>query len=277
MNTIQNLTNAVVVVALAGALCTTGCNKEDNNSIIVPKATNNENLRAFASGSSQGNTADKIAVEAQTLGTVSQRLSGAASSPIVTKDSVNKVIYIDFGSGIVGEDSVNRAGIIRVQYTDDYFTPGSVLTITFVNYKTNGSLLEGTRTITNMGVNGSGNMYWQVEAINMKKTAIDGVTWRKWNSSRTREMVSGFATPGDLSDDVYHINGTADGAFSNGSVFTANIIDLVRESSCLWISSGVINAVVDNKDNYSADFGNGDCDNKVVVTYPDGTVEDLFL
>ncbi|MGR6088646.1 MAG: hypothetical protein ACU4F9_10750 [Arcticibacter sp.] len=267
----------MVVSTFVAATCLVGCKKDDDNSIIVPKANNTQNLRSFANGSSSANTVDKIAVEAQLKGSVDQRLSGLTSAPIVVKDTVNKLVYVDFGQGILGADSVTREGIIRLSYTDDYFTTGSVLNISFLNYKTDGKKMEGSRTITNMGINSNGNKYWQVEATNMKVWSADEQTWRQWNSSRTREMVGGSSTPEELSDDVYHISGTAEGSFNNGSLFTATFTDLVRESSCLWISSGVIEAVVDNSDNYFVDFGNGTCDNRVSVTYPDGTMEDLFL
>jgi len=276
----KNLTfTYVLLTTFVAATCLLGCKKDDDSAVIVIEANNTQNLRSFANGSSSANTVDKIAVEAQLKGTVDQRLSGGLglATPVVIDDTVNKIIYIDFGQGILGLDSVTREGIIRISYTDDYFTTGSVLTITFLDYKTDGKKMEGTRTITNMGINGNGNMFWKVEATNMKVWSADEQTWRQWNSSRTREMVGGSSTPEELSDDVYKINGTADGSFSNGSVFTATFIDLVRESSCLWISSGVVEAIVDNNQNYFVDFGNGTCDNRVSVTYPDGTMEDLYL
>jgi hypothetical protein len=256
----------------------TSCSKEEDNATHFLPADNNANLRQTAFGYGQGQVADKIAVEAYQTGQVNQRYSGfGLNAPVVTHDTVNKIIYIDFMDGIIGLDSVNREGMIRVNYMDDHFAVGSVMRITFLNYKVDGKSLEGVRSLTNAGLNGFGNMYWNVEETNMKLTAEDGVTWRMWNSTRVREMVAGLSTPEDSNDDIFKIKGTATGSFSNGSTFDANIIDLVRESSCLWISSGNIEAVVDNNQNFSFDYGSGTCDNLVTLTYPDGASEVLKL
>ncbi|MFZ9942756.1 MAG: hypothetical protein ACO3O0_04035 [Bacteroidia bacterium] len=267
----------LTLASLAVAIGFSSCSKDEDNAVVIT-ADNNANVRQTAFGSGQGQVADKIAVEAYQTGQVNQRYSGGGlQAPVVTHDTVNKIIYIDFMDGIIGLDSVNREGMIRVNYMNDHFAVGSVMRITFLNYKVDGKSLEGVRSLTNAGLNGDGNMYWNVEETNMKLTAPDGVTWRKWNSTRVREMTAGLSTPEESNDDIFKINGTATGGFSNGSTFNANIIDLVRESSCLWVSSGNIEAVVDNSNNFSFDYGSGTCDNLVTLTYPDGTSEVLKL
>ncbi|MFM7054632.1 MAG: hypothetical protein ACKOX7_07825, partial [Bacteroidota bacterium] len=167
-------------------------------------------------------------------------------------------------------------------YTVDIFSPGSELIIEFNNYSVDGKKLEGNRKLTNGGLNNNGNMFWNVQETDMKITALDSVTTRTWSSTRVREMIAGQNTPGDVNDDIFRINGTATGFFSNGSTFTANINNLIREMSCKWVSSGTIDAVVRrpqdaNVYNYGFDYGSGTCDNKVRLTYSDGSYEDLEL
>ena len=270
------------LMVLSMAFGITSCKKDESNSIIVPKADENTNVRQAAFGNSQGQVVDKIMVDAYLTGTVSQRYSGVNSSPVVVHDTINKTIDVDFGVGILGMDSVSRKGKVRANYDGNIFTAGKILNITFDNYSVDGKKLEGSRILTNGGLNNNGNMYWDVQETNMKFTAIDGVTTRSWNSTRVREMIAGQSTPGDVNDDIFRINGTVTGSFSSGSTFTAAINNLIRESSCLWISSGTIDAVVQrpqaaNVDNYGFDYGNGTCDNIVRLTYPDGTFEDLEL
>jgi hypothetical protein len=51
---------------------------------------------------------------------------------------------------------------------------------------------------------------------------------------------------------------------------------LRRELSCRFIVSGILN-VSRNDATASLDFGDGSCDAKGVLTYPDGTSEEVFL
>lgn len=248
------------------------CNKEEDSSNSVDHTPS---AKAYSFGESSANDADNMAVQAQMGGNVAQRLS-STGCVTVTDDSINQRIYIDFGIGCTGSDSIVRKGVIKTTYTGDYFTPGSVMTVTFIDYYVNGRKLEGMRTFTNMGFNQDGNMYWEVQATDMKLTNAEG-KWRKWNSTRIREMVSGLSTPDDDSDDKYRINGVANGEFSDGAVFDVNIINLIRETACSWINEGTMEILVNGSDNYFADFGDGTCDNIVVVTLPDGTKQDLLL
>jgi hypothetical protein len=250
----------------------TACNKNEDE----PTNTDQQaSAKAYSFGESSANDADAMAVEAQKTGSVVQRLA-STGCVTVTNDSVNNVIYIDFGTGCIGNDSIERKGIIKTTYTGDYFAQGSVITVTFIDYYVNGRKLQGTRTITNTGLNPDGNMTWEVQATDMKLTNAEG-KWRYWNSTRTREMLLGLGTPDDVSDDKYRINGVADGGFSDGSTFVAQIKDLIRESACPWINQGTMDITVNGKDDYVADFGNGDCDNIVVVTLPNGSRENLLL
>ncbi|MFM8918050.1 MAG: hypothetical protein ACKOGP_09960, partial [Bacteroidota bacterium] len=272
----------IILAVLSIAFGITSCKKDDNNSIIVYVKADDTNVKQSAFGNGQGQVVDNIIQQAYSSGTISQRYCGVLSSPTVVHDTINKTIDVDFGPGILGMDSVTRKGLISANYTVDIFTPGSELTIQFDGYSVNGKKLEGTRKLTNGGLNNNGNMYWNVQETDMKITALDSVTTREWSSTRVREMIAGQNTPEDVNDDIFKINGTATGSFSNGSTFTAVINNLIRESSCLWISSGTIDAVVQrpqdaNVYNYGFDYGSGTCDNKVRLTYPDGRYEDLEL
>ena len=235
-------------------------------------------FRGYAIGESSANDADNMAISAVKRDTVTQRPAGETCSPEVTytKTATDSSIVINFNTGCEGMDTVTRSGKILINYKGNYFEQGSSMTITFENYKANGRQLEGTRTFTNMGLNGDSKMYWKVEASNMKITLVDGSS-RSWNSSRTRVMTAGGETPAIADDDVFTINGTAAGSFSDGTTFTASLTNLVRASACRWIASGILDATLNGKDKVKADFGDGSCDNEVLITWPDNSTEKLLL
>ncbi|MFM7216815.1 MAG: hypothetical protein ACKO1U_02210 [Bacteroidota bacterium] len=199
----------------------------------------------------------------QRTGSGSGYLNGGGCA-IVTHDTANQHITIDFGTGCAGADGRVRAGIINISYTGDYFTPGSTHTVTFDSFYVDTRHIEGNRTVTNAGFNNDSNMVWNINAVNMRITRTDGY-WMSWNSTRTREMISGF---GDLVwlNDVYKINGTANGSNSNGNTFTMSISNVIRDNSCHWLTSGTMVINPANQLARTVDFGNGNCDDQATVT-----------
>ncbi|MFM2207539.1 MAG: hypothetical protein RL213_1514 [Bacteroidota bacterium] len=266
------------MMLIAAVFAIGGCSKDEPTTTDVPEVSVSQ-IKKLGLAMSNANDVDQIAVAATATGNVNQRLSGnglpyfAGSCAVVTDDPVAGRTIVDFGASCIGNDSVERKGKIITDYTGDIFNEGVVITISFENYYVNGRHIEGTRTITNLGINDAGNMHWQVVASNMKSTDPTG-EWRSWNSTRDREMIQGFGTP-DISDDVFLINGTADGAFSDGNTFSANILNLKRDFACSWIQEGYIIGLIRGKV-YSVDFGR-DCDNEVTITFPDQHREILFL
>lgn len=202
---------------------------------------------------------------------VQQRHSEAAAGvnfvgcAIVSHDTVNHVIIVNYGTGCTGLDGRTRAGRIMVSYSGHYFVPGYSHTMTFDSFYVDTRHIEGTRIVTNTGLNSLGNMCWSVSAINMKMTLTSGY-WRTWNSSRTREMTQGLSTPLGWLDDVYRINGNGSGANSNGQNFTADMVNVVRKNTCRWITSGTISITPSGRQTRIIDFGSGNCDDQATVS-----------
>jgi hypothetical protein len=257
---------SVCLLASFALLLNTGCKKDsdseqENSLTALQEIGQAENINADM---------DHLDAEAATLGNeANQRVAdvgrfGFGSCATVTRDSIQHTITIDFGTGCTGRDGRTRSGQIQIQYTGRYFEPGASWTVTFSNYHVDGRLVEGSRTVTNNGLNASGNMTWTIEAQNMRVTLPDG-RWRTWDSQRTREMIAGY---GDSTcvNDVYKVNGTASGSNDRGDSYTATMTDLIREHDCRWITSGSISVTASNRPDRIIDFGNGTCDDEATVT-----------
>lgn len=203
-------------------------------------------------------------------GSVEQRLSSAPAGvnsllcANVILDTVAQTVIIDFGNGCVGLDGRTRAGRIQINYTGPYFAVGSVHTMTFDSFYVDTKHIEGTRTVTNTGFNGSNNMTWSVQAVNMRMTLTSGY-WRSWNSNRTREMTQGFGD-NNWQNDAYRINGTGSGTNSNGQNFSAVISNILRTNSCRWIVAGSISITPSGRLTRTIDFGSGSCDDQATVS-----------
>ena len=248
------------------------CKKEDvTEDVNTEVATANDSEESESVSDEVGNITDAASKGASIVGRNSApetQLDALSNCAVITHDTISNphVLTIDFGStNCLCNDGKYRRGQIIVTYTGSYFAQGSVKTTTFNNFYRNDNKLEGTRTVTNLGVNGDGNMAWSVSAVNMKVTRTNG-TSHTWNSERTRTMIAGQNTSA-WSDDQYTITGSGSGVNANGISYTANIATpLQRALSCHWIDSGVIAFTRSNGSTRTLNFGSGTCDDQAVVT-----------
>ncbi len=268
-----NLKSALFIVLLAFlALAVPSCKKEDVSETVdteIATAKNSEESEAVSD--EVGNIADAAYKGTSIVGRNSSpeaQLDALSNCAVITHDTLSNphLLTIDFGAtNCLCNDGKYRRGQILVSYTGSYFAQGSVKTTTFNNFFRNDNKIEGTRTVTNLGLNGDGNMAWSVSAVNMKVTRTTGA-FHTWNSERTRTMIAGQNTTA-WADDQYTIIGNGSGVNANGVGYTANITTpLHRALSCHWIDSGVIAFTRSNGATRTINFGTGTCDDQAIVT-----------
>jgi hypothetical protein len=191
-----------------------------------------------------------------------------ASCATVTADTASspRVLTLDFGSGCTGNDGRTRSGKIIITFTGRYRDAGTVISHTFDNFYINGNKVEGTKTVTNMGLNAEGNLVYKIEVKGAKITTDQGVL--TWESTREREWTAGSNTPSIL-DDEYDITGTASGVNRKGSAYTIKIDDTAPvhvKVGCRWIVSGKVDIMPEGKSTRTVDYGFGTCDSQATVT-----------
>ena len=205
-----------------------------------------------------------------------------SSCATITSDTVSvpHTITIDFGTtNCLCNDGKYRRGVIHVSYTDHYRDPGSIHIITFTDYFVNDNQLLGTKTVTNNGLNGAGNLTFTITVDGQLIKANNGGTVT-WTSNRVREWTEGEATP-EWSDDVYLITGSSSGTKTTSvgvtTNFTATITTaLKRALNCHWFESGVVNVTPENHPTRIIDFGGGTCDDQATVTI-NGTAHTITM
>src|SRR5215831_2482186 len=157
-------------------------------------------------------------------------LGGSCVTVTVDTASSTRQITIDFGStDCTCLDGRKRHGKIIATWTGLYRNPGTVISVTFNNYYVNGNKIDGTKTITNNGLNGAGHLVYTIAVTGTIVKANNGGTIT-WNSNRQREWVAGSSTPLNPLDDVYSITGSASGTNASGTPYEINITTaLVRK------------------------------------------------
>lgn len=192
----------------------------------------------------------------------------------IIRSKTDSTITIDFGTnGILGKNGKTRKGKIIIKFTGGYKTAGSAISQTFDNYYVNGKKIEGSRSITNNGVN-NGIPSWSIQSnLTITKTNGKVITW---TSTRTRTMTAGYSTPFNWYDDEYTISGTANGTTSNGDTYNMNIgkplfikLSFSPPTLCKYILDGTITYTRGSR-SAIVDYGFGgitSCDNQAELNY----------
>lgn len=194
------------------------------------------------------------------------------SSAKLNHDSAIKRITVDFGTGCTAPNGIARKGKVIFNYTGSFLVPGSSVTTTFEGYEVNGLKVEGSRTLTNTGVNLQNlEISLTVKMQNGKITWQDGKT-STFSGDQIRKVT--MATAGYQ----VSVTGKGSGKTRGGKSYTAEIIEpLLVTQACLesGISAPNKGKVSLNFTIFSVtvDYGAGECDKKLQITYPGGSKE----
>ncbi|WP_343487693.1 hypothetical protein [Allomuricauda sp. d1] len=188
--------------------------------------------------------------------------------------STTKEKTIDFGEGCELPNGNVLSGIIQLSYEKDMEAASKSLALSLQNFTFNGVSVEGGADILRVRANANGNPQGTANA-DFSATWPEGET-ASFTGTRTREWIEGYGS-GFWGDNVFLITGNGTYTGKLGNVFSKVVTEpLRREMACRFIVSGVLD-ISRNGATASLDFGDGSCDAKGVLTYPDGSSEEIFL
>ncbi len=188
--------------------------------------------------------------------------------------STSKERTIDFGEGCELPNGNVLSGIIYLSYLKDMDLAIKTLSMSLENFTFNGVAVEGSASVVRTRSNDSGNPQSDAEA-SFSGNWPDG-TSANFTANRTREWIEGYGS-GYWADNVFLISGKGTYTGKLGNVFMKEtIVPLRRELSCRFIVSGILE-ITRNDATASLDFGDGSCDAKGLLTYPNGDTEEIFL
>ena len=202
-------------------------------------------------------------------GSSTARCRGTIEFSPVDHVTFPKTVIIDFGTGCSEPNGPTRKGVIKIEVSKLFFNTGATAKITFQNYSVNDIKVEGTQTITNLS--GTTGRAYSYTVVGGKLTYPGGAVFQ-YDGTRTLTQTEGAGTIFDIADDTYELTGNA--TLKDSAVTASVKIDnpLVRKISCPYISKGILSVTV-NGQAAKVDYGNGDCDNKAVLTVGDKTKE----
>lgn len=174
-----------------------------------------------------------------------------------------KTITVNYGSGCICKDGKFRKGSISFEFSAPLRRPGSVLKITFNDYFVNRVSVKGTRTITNLSSNGAIKFSTSIEGGSLTWPSGRTITYE---SSKTFTQTVGMDTR-TVRDDVYSIDIYTKTVYANGkTVIKTSESPIIKPIACDWRVKGVLKIQINDRTLF-LDYGNGDCDNKAVLSW----------
>ena len=188
--------------------------------------------------------------------------------------STSKEKTIDFGEGCELPNGNFLSGIIKLSYLKDMEMAMKTLSFSLENFTFNGVSVEGNATVQRMRSNENGNPQSDAVADFTGEWPDSGTA--SFTGNRTREWIEGFGS-GFWGDNVFLISGKGTYTGKLDNVFVKETLSpLRRELSCRFLVSGILE-ISRNDTTVSLDFGDGSCDSKGILTYPNGESEEIFL
>lgn len=191
---------------------------------------------------------------------------------VVTRNMETHTVTIDFGEGCTGPNDRVRSGKIIIQHNGRPYLPGSSRVVSFENFKIDSVLIEGIRTITNTTSEDAPNPQFTSTFENGKFTFPDG-TFITREATHTRTW---FREPNPR-DDYASLTGMAGGSNRDEISYEIEITEpLIFKRLCgaiAFIPVSGVKVITYGAEVTTLDFGDGTCDNKVLVTRNGETVE----
>lgn len=201
--------------------------------------------------------------------------SSLCPTAITSVDKTAKKITIDFGTGCSGPDGKIRQGKVILNYTGNIIFPGTIVNTTFEGYEVNGLLLEGTRTLTNTGVNLATNTITMTVKVENGKITWPDKTFATMKMNQIREI--------KLTSQGYEISATGTGQGKSRSdynyttlITTPLIISQTCIDSGIWAPNSGVMQFSYKGIKSNIDYGLGTCDKNAKFSYPGGSKDVTF-
>src|SRR5215204_2876500 len=287
----KSITSVLVGCFIVSTLLVTSCKKE--NSVQSPTVTEEESQAISEENAAADAEFDEVteialtadadleiaASEQNETTTVSGSRThifrelafrlGACTEITVSGDTFPKTVTINYGDGCLCRDGKFRKGAVILHFTGPLRRPGSVVTVTLRDYFVNRVHIEGIKTITNLSAGGALKYSVKIEEGRITWPNGRGFTYV---GSRTVSQISGTDTR-TITDDIYEIQGRNQTLYANGVVVVKNTeTPLIKKISCHWLVQGILKIKINDRTLF-INYGNGDCDNKAIVSWAGGEKE----
>jgi hypothetical protein len=178
-----------------------------------------------------------------------------------------RIFTVTFGAGCTDSLGRLRAGNLEISMSSYFYYTDAVIVIKPTTYTVNGISVTGTQTIKNVSTN---DQYRYTSEIANGLVTLDTTTV-KYGGSGIYILLSGSETLNNINDDVFSYTGMDSLVYPSGKAAYITVADssaLQIKTICgnvtkgkATVAFGDLKAIVD--------YGNGICDDSIVVTLGD--------
>jgi len=181
-----------------------------------------------------------------------------------------KVITINYGEGctvVFNDDTRTRKGQIIITITDRWYKPGAQHIVTFQDFYINDIKIEGTRTITNMGLNDKMHLELGIK-LEQGKVIFSDTAWMTREAEHVREWIYHLYSP----NDTVMVTGTASGINVKGETYERLITEPLVIVHCpdyhwRWvIVDGTIQIMNSVRGTSTIEYSGSGCEGTIVVS-----------
>ena len=182
--------------------------------------------------------------------------------------SFPKVITIDYGEGctvVFRDDTITRKGKIIITLTNRWFVPGAEHIVTFEDFYINDVKIEGTKTITNLGLNDQNHLEMSI-VLEGGKITFNDTAWITREANHIREYIFNIYSH----KDTVLITGSANGLNVLGQEYSRVIVEplvLVHCEDYKWrwvIVDGLVEITNSETGTTTIDYTADGCDGTVI-------------
>ena len=174
-----------------------------------------------------------------------------------------------YSDTLICDTARERSGKINAKFSGLYSDYGTTIKITTDSFQIAGVYFTGTITMSMAGKSTDTLIYKVVvKDIKIIDTKKVGNNVALWSGSFTYVQYAGRTTV-TANDDHFIYFGNGDGMAQNGVIYTYTSQSQANlQADCEYEGSGLFKLVSTNRQDRVLNFGNGSCNNKMVVSIP---------
>ncbi|WP_299222412.1 hypothetical protein [uncultured Aquimarina sp.] len=257
----------VLSIAIMASLFIVSCSDDDSNNNVSSEITQEDVMKSLEV-EEISNFIDDLTLDNISMNRSSAEISSKFNRPGCADFSVTDTGYTLTFTDCTTEDGETISGSMNVAILIENNTVST--SITFDNLTYAGNSINGSKSTSySLDTTDGGNFMYTVTS-DLSITLADGTNASEQGTKTY--TITGLGA----SDAAYTLNGNWTVTLNADTYSLSTVPALEGTLSCGYITTGTL-VMTKNALSASINYGDGTCDNKATVTYPDGTTEEIDL
>ncbi|MFD2562230.1 hypothetical protein [Aquimarina rubra] len=257
----------VLGIVMMASLLVVSCSDDDSNNNLSTDITQEDIMKSLEV-EEISNFIDGITLDNISMNRSNAEISSKLGRPDCADFSVTETGYTLTFTDCTTEDGETISGAINVSVVVENNAVST--SITFDNLTYAGNSINGSKSTSySLNTTDGGNFTYTVTS-DLSITLADGTTASEQGTKTY--TITGL----NSADATYTLSGNWTVTLNADTYSLATDPALEGTLSCEYITTGTL-VMTKNALTASINYGDGTCDNKAIVTYPDGTTEEIDL